>query len=79
VNFSTKDERVISGIILRERKTPSRFAPTNDTSCCRRDSATRKQTNLSIMPDGLFEQMKPDEVRDLVAYFASEEQVPLPK
>ena len=28
------------------------------------------------MPEGLFEQMKPDEVRDLVAYLRSKEQVP---
>jgi hypothetical protein len=31
------------------------------------------------MPDGLFDQMKPDEVRDLIAYLRAKEQVPLPK
>ena len=43
------------------------------------DIAARRQTNVSIMPDGLFDQMKPDEVRDLIAYLRSKEQVPIPK
>ena len=43
------------------------------------DIATRKQTNVSIMPEGLFDQLKPDEVRDLVAYLRAKEQVPIPK
>jgi hypothetical protein len=40
------------------------------------DIETRKDTNQSIMPEGLFDALKPDEVRDLVAYLASKEQVP---
>ena len=43
------------------------------------DIVARKQTPLSIMPEGLFDQMKPDEVRDLVAYLGAKEQVPIPK
>ncbi len=80
VNFATKDERVISGIILRETKDAVTIRTTNDTVVLPTgDIATRKQTNVSIMPDGLFEQMKPEEVRDLVAYLRAKEQVPIPK
>ncbi|MCE9563645.1 MAG: c-type cytochrome [Planctomycetes bacterium] len=80
VNFATKDERVISGIVLRETKDAITIRTTNDTVVLPTgDIATRKQTNVSIMPDGLFEQMKPDEVRDLIAYLRAKEQVPLPK
>jgi len=80
VNFTTKDERVISGIILRETKDAVIVRTTNDQLVLpTSDIAARKQTNISIMPDGLFDQMKPDEVRDLVAYLRAKEQVPIPK
>jgi len=80
VNFTTTDDRVISGIVLRETKDAITIRTTNDQVILPTgDIATRKQTNVSIMPDGLFEQMKPEEVRDLVAYLRAKEQVPLPK
>jgi len=80
VNFATNDERVISGIVLRETKDAITIRTTNDTVVLPTgDIATRKQTNVSIMPDGLFEQMKPEEVRDLIAYLRAKEQVPIPK
>jgi putative membrane-bound dehydrogenase-like protein len=80
VNFTTKDERVVSGIVLRETKDAVTVRTTNETVILpTADLAARKQTNLSIMPDGLFEQMKPDEVRDLIGYLRAREQVPPPK
>ena len=80
VNFTTVDDRVISGIVLRETKDAITVRTTNETVVLPvADIASRKPTNLSIMPDGLFDQMKPDEVRDLVAYLRSKEPVPIPK
>jgi putative membrane-bound dehydrogenase-like protein len=80
VNFTTKDERVVSGIVLRETRDAVTVRTTNETVVLpTADLAARKQTNLSIMPDGLFDQMKPDEVRDLIAYLRAKEQVPLPR
>ena len=80
INFLLVDERLVSGIILRETKDALTIRTTNDTVIVPvSDIASRKQTNLSIMPDGLFDQMKPDEVRDLVAYLRSKEQVPVRK
>ncbi len=80
VNFTTKDERVVSGIVLRETKDAVTIrTPTDQLVLPTADIANRKQTNVSIMPDGLFEQLKPDEVRDLVAYLRAKEQVPVPK
>jgi len=38
---------------------------------------TRKKTPTSMMPDGLLGKMTADEVRDLVVYLGSREQVPL--
>ncbi|WP_439623808.1 c-type cytochrome [Gemmata sp.] len=80
VNFTTVDDRVISGIVLRETKDAITVRTTNDTVVLPTgDIAARKQTNVSIMPDGLFDQLKPDEVRDLIAFLRAKEQVPLPK
>jgi putative heme-binding domain-containing protein len=80
INFVLTDDRVVSGIILLETKQALTVRTTNETVVLPiADIASRKQTNLSIMPDGLFDQMKQDEVRDLVAYLRSKEQVPIPK
>lgn len=80
INFVLVDDRVVSGIILKETKEALTVRTSNETVVLpTSDIASRKQTNLSIMPDGLFDQMKPDEVRDLVAYLRSKEQVPIPK
>ncbi|MBY0459725.1 MAG: c-type cytochrome, partial [Gemmataceae bacterium] len=80
VNFTLTDDRVVSGIVLRETKDALSIRTTNDTlTVATADIATRKETNLSLMPEGLFDQMKPDEVRDLVAYLRAKEQVPIPK
>jgi putative heme-binding domain-containing protein len=80
INFTTRDERVVSGIVLRETKDAVTVRTANDTVVLpTSDLAARKPTNLSIMPDGLFDQMKPDEVRDLVAYLRSKQQVPILK
>ncbi|AWM39864.1 Cytochrome c [Gemmata obscuriglobus] len=80
VNFTLADDRVVSGIVLRETKDAVTVRTVNDTLTVPvADVVTRKPTNVSIMPEGLFDQMKPDEVRDLIAYLRAKEQVPLPK
>jgi putative heme-binding domain-containing protein len=80
INFTTADERLVSGIVVRETKDAVTVRTTNDTVILpTADIAARKQTNVSIMPDGLFDQMKPDEVRDLIAYLRAKQQVPIPK
>ena len=42
------------------------------------DIEARKESGLSMMPEGLFDHLPPEAVRDLVAYLASPEQVSLP-
>ncbi|MCI0701225.1 MAG: c-type cytochrome [Planctomycetia bacterium] len=80
INFTTKDDRVIVGTIFRETKDAVTIRTVRETIILPvGDIATRKQTNVSMMPEGLFDQMKPDEVRDLVAYLRAKEQVPIPK
>jgi putative membrane-bound dehydrogenase-like protein len=80
VNFTLSDDRVVGGIVLRETKDAVTVRTTNDTlTIPTADIVTRKQTPLSIMPEGLLDQLKPAEVRDLVAYLRAKEQVPVPK
>jgi putative heme-binding domain-containing protein len=80
INFTLNDDRVVGGIVLRETKDAVTVRTVNDTlTIPTADIVTRKQTPLSIMPEGLFDAMKPDEVRDLVAYMRAKEQVPIPK
>lgn len=58
-------------------RTPGADAPGSPKAA--KDVEARKATNQSIMPAGLFDKLAPPEVRDLVAYLAGREQVPLPK
>jgi len=39
--------------------------------------ADRRESDLSMMPDGILASLQDTEVRDLVAYLSSESQVPL--
>lgn len=77
VNFTTTDDRVISGIVVSETKDAVTIRTTNEQLVLPvGDIAARKPTNVSIMPEGLFDALKPEEVRDLVAYLRAKEQVP---
>ena len=42
------------------------------------DIEKRTPSNLSLMPDGLIQQLKPQEIRDLFKYLMSPGQVALP-
>lgn len=80
INFTLTDGRVVAGIIQRETPAAVTVRTVNDTVVLPvGDIEGRKETNQSIMPEGLFDALKPDEVRDLVAYLAAVQQVPLPK
>jgi putative membrane-bound dehydrogenase-like protein len=79
VNFTLADDRVVGGIVLRETKDAVTVRTVNDTlTIPAADIVARKQTPVSIMPEGMLDQMKPDEVRDLVAYLRARQQVPIP-
>ena len=79
-NFTLTDGRLVSAIILKETPDGLTVRTVNDTVVIpKADIETRKLTNQSIMPDGLLDMLKPDEVRDLIAYLATPHQVPLKK
>jgi putative membrane-bound dehydrogenase-like protein len=78
-NFTLTDGRLVSGIVTAETPDGVTVRTANETIVLpAADIESRKQTNQSIMPEGQFDVLKPDEVRDLIAYLISPHQVPLP-
>ena len=79
VYFETSDDRLISGIVLRENEgTVTIQTQTGTVTLPRADITRRTESTLSMMPEGLLESLKAEEVLDLVAYLQSPSQVPLP-
>jgi putative heme-binding domain-containing protein len=77
--FTLLDGRVITGIVRKETPQAVTVRTVNEeVTVPVADIEARKPTALSVMPDGLFDVLKDEEVRDLVAYLASPRQVPLP-
>ena len=76
----TKGGRTISGIVKKENDAAITLQLQNEVVVLPiGDIDRRTATKLSMMPDGAFEQMKLEEVRDLVAYLASPVQVAMKK
>jgi len=75
-NFYLIDGRIISGIVKGESAAAVTVRTVNEEIVIsKKDIEERKPTQLSVMPEGLFDAMKPDDVRDLVAFLMSKEQV----
>lgn len=78
-NLDTKDDRSISGVMARQDATTITIVTPNETlTIARTDIAKLKQSELSMMPEGLLQALPEDEVRNLIAYLRGKEQVPLP-
>ena len=77
---TTKDGRAVSGIISAENDNSLIVQSLTERVVLSKDDlASRKILPISMMPEGIFQALKDEEVRDLVAYLAGTEQVPLPK
>lgn len=75
-----KDGRVLNGIIsARTEKTLTVKMIGMETTVDRGDIVKQEQLPISLMPEGLLQALKEEQVRDLVAYLQSNGQVPLPK
>lgn len=76
----TDSGRVITGIIKAETAQTLSVQTANDLVLIPKDEIeVRKRSPVSMMPDGMLQKMKPEEVRDLVRYLASDQQVALPQ
>eukprot|EP00913_Durusdinium_trenchii_P013350 g12531.t1 len=76
--IATKSGRVISGLIKKETDSAITVRTINDTVVIAKDDIDdRTISKQSIMPEKLLDNLKPAEIRDLVAYLGSPSQVAL--
>ena len=78
-NLDTKDDRSISGVLLRQDAQGVTLATPGETlTVAHADIRSLRQSELSMMPEGLLQSLTNEEVRDLVAYLRGKAQVALP-
>lgn len=74
----TTDGRVITGIVKQQTKESVTVVTANETIVVPRDEIDQmERSETSMMPDNLWQPLKPEEVRALVAYLGTNSQVPL--
>jgi putative heme-binding domain-containing protein len=74
------DGRVLTGIIVEDAPESIVLQTVNERLSLSRDEIDEiVQTPLSMMPEGQFDMLAPQEVRDLVGYLRTSAQVPLPE
>jgi putative heme-binding domain-containing protein len=76
--IATESGRVVTGIVVREDDNAVRLQTANDEVTIPKDEIEdRKQSNVSMMPEGQLEKLTAEEMRDLFAYLMSQKQVEL--
>ena len=79
-NISMKDDRVLSGIILNQTDRMLTVQTPNEKLTLEKSGVEGiKPSQLSMMPDGLLNNLTDDQVANLFAYLMSQVQVDLPK
>ncbi len=78
--IETNDGRTAAGIVQRETPAAVTIVNMAETVTLARDNIKKlDRLEMSLMPPGLFQSMKEEEVADLVKYLQSDRQVPLAK
>lgn len=76
--ITTKDDRVLTGIVKKEDPNALTIAMPNETLVLpRTDIESVKLSEISMMPEGLLAQLTDQEIRDLIYYLGRPGQVPL--
>lgn len=76
---SLQDGRVISGIVKADDEgTLTMETATDRVVVAKQDIEDRQQQPVSMMPEGLLNRLNLQEIRDLITYLSSPNQVPLP-
>jgi putative membrane-bound dehydrogenase-like protein len=74
-----KDGRSLTGIVKSQSDQAITFQTANELLTLSPDEIdSRRQTELSMMPEGLLEPLQDQEIRDLIYYLTRVGQVPLP-
>lgn len=80
VVVETKAGRIISGIVTAETAQTLTLQTQNEViNLAKTDVESRTPTRQSLMPEGMLDHLKEEEVRALIAYLSGTGQVPLPK
>jgi putative heme-binding domain-containing protein len=73
------DGRVMNGIVRAQNNRTVTLQTAKDrVTLDRQDIDTMELSTLSLMPEGLMAPLRPEQVRDLLAYLMTRSQVPLP-
>jgi putative heme-binding domain-containing protein len=76
--ISTKDDRVITGIVKKQDQNAVTVITANETLTLPRNEIDRiSQSEISMMPEGLLTPLNDQEARDLIYYLSRPGQVPL--
>jgi putative membrane-bound dehydrogenase-like protein len=76
----TVDGRTITGLVLEESKTALTIQTVNEKVVIPVDEIeARKLSTVSMMPDGLLQNLSNDQLRQLLAYLMGPDQAPLPE
>ncbi len=79
VVVAMNDGRVLNGMVKAQTaRTLTLQTQTDAVILDRSEIEAIRTSSSSLMPDGLLDALKPDEVRDLIAYLSHPGQVPLP-
>lgn len=81
VQILTVDGRAVNGVLAREdgARVVLKTVEQPEVIIAKEDIEQRKVADKSMMPDGQFEQLKPQQVIDLIKYLRTTEQVELPQ
>ena len=78
--FQLTDGQTISGVVVEQTdKTLTIQTQQERITIARSEVGRSKASNLSLMPDGLLTPLSAEQVRDLVGYLMTSQQVPLPE
>jgi putative membrane-bound dehydrogenase-like protein len=77
--YRLADGRTLTGVIVEQTdKTLTLQTATERPTIAKEDIEESKTTGQSLMPDGLLQPLTAEQVRDLLSYLMTTEQVPLP-
>jgi putative heme-binding domain-containing protein len=75
-----KDGRLMSGIVREQSARTLTLQTANETIIiAAEDVAQLTPSEVSMMPENIFDTLSPEEIRDLAAYLGAAAQVPLPE
>jgi putative heme-binding domain-containing protein len=69
VQFNLLDGRVVTGLVKKETAQAVTVRTANEQIVIAKDDIEKRTpTNNSVMPEGLLDTLKDEEIRDLIAY-----------